>query len=159
MVLSQVWFWAQNGCDCHWGAHCGATWSGICQKVGPLNESIFDQTQGVQMIFGHKNEIYESQKKIYESQKKSMNISVRAKLHILLEARSAENERGPSGLRDDHQRPKIQPEGRATAGFGEMYFSLVSMHLSIINCCFLAYFKQFPKSDVPGQLLSHYLEI
>ena len=102
----------------------------------------FDQTQGVQMILKMKS--MNLRKKIYESQKKSMNISVRAKLHILLEALSAENERGPSGLRDDHQRPKIQPEGRATAGFGEMYFSLVSMHLSIINCCFWPILSNYP---------------
>ena len=87
-----------------------------------------------------------------------MNISVRAKRGFIFclrpAPRRAENERGLKGLKEG---PKIRPEGcppQAQILEEKTVFSLFSMHLSVINCCFtfLAYFKQFviffEKSDV-----------
>ena len=69
-----------------------------------------------------------------------MNISVQAKRGFIFCSRHArltasEPQRASARL-DDHQRPTIRPEGSLPQAhiLENMYLSLVSMHLSIINC-------------------------
>ena len=66
--------------------------------------------------------------------------------------------------RDDHQRPTIRPEGCLPQAqiLENMYLSLVSMHLSIINCCFYLFWpmrniknlSQIHESDLSSQCSS-----
>ena len=113
-----------------------------------MRDDRLNLTQGVQVILKMKSmksmnfrkiyDIYESKKK----KEKYMNISVQAKRGFIFCSRhaglTASEPQRASARRDDHQRPTIQPEGCLPQAYilENMYLSLVSMHLSIINCCF-----------------------
>ena len=101
-----------------------------------MRDDRLNLTQGVQVILKIKSmksmnfrkiyDIYESKKKIYEIYEYFQ--PSKARFHILLEARRADREWAST----------IRPEGSLPQAhiLENMYLSLVSMHLSIINCCF-----------------------
>ena len=121
-----------------------------------IRDDRLNLTQGVQVILKMKSmksmnfrkiyDIYESKKKIYM---KYMNISVQAKQGFIFCSRhtglTASEPQMASARRDDHQRPTIRPEGCLPQAhiLENMYLSLVSMHLSIINCCFYHFWPIF----------------
>ena len=113
-----------------------------------MRDDRLNLTQGVKGILKMKSmksmnfrKIYD----IYESRKKNMkymNISIQAKRGFIFCSRhaglTANEPQRASVRRDDHHRPTIWPEGCLPQAhiLENMYLSLVSMHLSIINCCF-----------------------
>ena len=110
-----------------------------------MKDDRLNLTQGVQVILKMKSMNFRKIYDIYESKKKYMkymNISVQANRGFIFCLRhaglTASEPQRASARRDDHQRPTIRPEECLPQAqiLENMYLSLVSMHLSIINCCF-----------------------
>ena len=89
-------------------------------------------------IYDIKEKIYE----IYEYFRPS-----KARFHILLAGLTGSEPLRASARRDDHQRPTIRQEGCLPQAqiLENMHLSLVSMHLSIINCCFYPFWPILSK--------------